>query len=160
MILTCTACGASGIVKRFQRITPFCWKHYLQMRRHGRTLARTKFDPNEFIDHGEFVEIILYQGNGEVEAVASTFVDRSQWPGVRQHKWHVAKRAKGGTKYAESIIDGRNTLLHHFIVGKRDGLEVDHVDGNGLNNRKNNLQFLTHRENVQKYFVSRRTHSI
>jgi HNH endonuclease len=47
-------------------------------------------------------------------------------------------------------------LLHHFIVGKKDGLEVDHRDGNGLNDRKSNLRHVTHIKNIlnRKYKLS------
>jgi len=37
--------------------------------------------------------------------------------------------------------------MHSFIMGSRDGLEIDHVNGNGLDNRKFNLRFCTRSQN-------------
>lgn len=148
-ILTCKICKSTESVKRFQSRVPLCWKHYLQMRRHGRILKRTKFEPNEFVDYGNYIEIILYAGNGEAKEVARAVIDKSQFSRVKKHKWHLAKRSKDGAQYVEtSIGKGKGLFLHHFILGKRPGFEVDHGDGDGLNNRKGNLRFVTHKQNM------------
>ena len=39
------------------------------------------------------------------------------------------------------------TYLHRFLMDAPDGMQVDHVDGNGLNNCRSNLRLCTHREN-------------
>jgi hypothetical protein len=39
-------------------------------------------------------------------------------------------------------------LLHHIIIGKPPkGFEVDHKDGDGLNNQRDNLRIVTNRKN-------------
>jgi hypothetical protein len=44
--------------------------------------------------------------------------------------------------------------LHHCIVGfPIDGRDVDHRDGNTRNNRRGNLQYLTHAANIAKSFA-------
>jgi hypothetical protein len=41
-------------------------------------------------------------------------------------------------------------FLHHAVIGyPLNGLQVDHIDGNGLNNRRENLRIVTHRQNHQ-----------
>lgn len=42
---------------------------------------------------------------------------------------------------------GLRFLMHRLILGAPEGVEVDHVDGDGLNNRRHNLRLATRREN-------------
>lgn len=40
--------------------------------------------------------------------------------------------------------------LHRVILGAVKGQIVDHIDGNGLNNTRENLRFVTHCQNIRK----------
>lgn len=44
--------------------------------------------------------------------------------------------------------------MHEEILGKREGYEIDHINGDGLDNRKSNLRHLTHAQNIRN-----RTHT-
>lgn len=59
-------------------------------------------------------------------------------------KWTIIK--KGKTKYATAkiIVDGevKNVYMHRLILGSPDGV-VDHVDRNGLHNRRMNLRVVS-----------------
>ena len=49
---------------------------------------------------------------------------------------------KKGGKYLQ-----KNIKMHRFIIDAPDGFEVDHRDGNKLNNQKENLRICTHSQN-------------
>jgi hypothetical protein len=39
--------------------------------------------------------------------------------------------------------------MHVAILGKRDGMEIDHIDLDGLNNQRSNLRHCTHAKNMK-----------
>jgi hypothetical protein len=74
---------------------------------------------------------------------------------VKKYKWRVYKTK---TKYKEqyyAITDvkqpnGKNTTLymHRLIMNVSKGSVVDHINRNGLDNRKKNLKITSQKENV------------
>ncbi len=46
--------------------------------------------------------------------------------------------------------DGSVVYLHRFILGAPHGVIVDHIDGNPLNNTRENLQFSTQSRNIMR----------
>lgn len=77
-------------------------------------------------------------------------IDDADVSTVSKWKWQ-AKRSRN-TWYAlrTGWSNGHKTcvLMHHVVFG-RDGLLIDHVDGNGLNNTRDNLRSATNRQNCQ-----------
>ena len=75
-----------------------------------------------------------------------SLIDVSSIDLLKKSKWSV--HTNNGKKYArQTSLYGRR-FMHHVIMGKKEGLEVDHINGDGLDNRKSNLRFCTHRENL------------
>jgi len=75
------------------------------------------------------------------------------------NKWH--KLTVGNCNYAATYIvlpDGsrKQELMHRIILKPFKGWEVDHIDGNGLNNQRGNLRICKHRNNQ----MNRRKHII
>ncbi len=63
--------------------------------------------------------------------------------------WYAAKDEN--TFYANTSVRLNNKLIilrmHRFLLNLKSGEQVDHRDGNGLNNQKANLRICTHSQN-------------
>jgi hypothetical protein len=79
-----------------------------------------------------------------------TIVDEADYDWLNQWNWHVttnrhhAYAARWITPITNPKIGQR---MHRIITGVPVGLEVDHIDGDGLNNRRDNLRICTKNEN-------------
>lgn len=91
-------------------------------------------------------EISLSQGQFAV-------VDDDLYKELSKYKWYATKKKL--TYYAErhvQIFESKryHIKMHHAVIGKPPkGFVTDHKDGNGLNNKKCNLRFITVRQNSQ-----------
>lgn len=76
-------------------------------------------------------------------------VDDEDYEYLNQFKWYALKNHR--TYYAQRVIQNnyikRTLKMHRVIMDTPCGLEVDHIDGDGLNNQKCNLRNCTFAEN-------------
>jgi hypothetical protein len=91
-----------------------------------------------------------------------TFVDDADYESVSRFKWYAkasASKLKSGavvyTVYAQRGRGTRVQSLHRFLTGAPAGVEIDHLDGNGLNNQRCNLRACDHRHNLANRGVQR-----
>ena len=77
-----------------------------------------------------------------------TLVDDSDYSFLSQYNWTFTDCGRG---YALRTLtqDGKrlHQLIHRLIMAAPSDLEVDHKDGDSLNNRRNNLRICTHKNN-------------
>lgn len=80
----------------------------------------------------------------ELSADLKARVDREDFARVSAFKWSTASK-----RYARRSVNGRHVYLHRFIVSAPKGLDVDHINGDTLDNRRSNLRVCTRRQNLQ-----------
>lgn len=74
----------------------------------------------------------------------SATIDANDLSIVSKHKWS-AMVTRNGCVYAATHIDGRTVLMHSLLKPSKG--VVDHIDGDGLNNRQSNIRIATYSEN-------------
>jgi len=79
---------------------------------------------------------------------AVAIIDDEDFELVSPYRWYLM-----GTSPNSDYVIGRRRkhqeqiLMHRLIMNAPDHLEVDHIDHNGLNNRRSNLRLVTRRQN-------------
>jgi len=107
------------------------------------------------------MEIVLHS-KGEDYTV---LIDEEDFHKVSEHTWHINHNKH--TNYCRSsdiYINGKRTkiLLHRFLLNleKADKRMINHIDGNGLNNKKSNLEICDAMYNQQSINTKRNFGSI
>lgn len=76
-------------------------------------------------------------------------VDDEDYGELSKYKWYFTKDGRA----VRSVKSNHNTwtpmYMHIQIVGKIEGLVIDHINGNPLDNRRNNLRHVTKTQNAQ-----------
>jgi hypothetical protein len=72
-------------------------------------------------------------------------VDAADYDWLNSHKWSVNQRTRG--VYACCQIKGEKIYMHRLITNPPAGKVVDHIDRNGLNNRRSNLRICSIADN-------------
>lgn len=98
----------------------------------------------------DHIEIkVNYQGESLI-----TKVDIESFEKINQYKWYASNNAaKDKTLYVYSCINSKVTSLHRFITKEKYKI-VDHINGDGLDNRKANLRDGSGRTNQNNRILS------
>lgn len=81
----------------------------------------------------------------------TSIIDAVDAPLVKDHNWCALVGANNIYGMRTVLENGRTKtiLLHRVIMSADKGIHIDHIDGDGLNNRRSNLRFATPSQNMQ-----------
>lgn len=130
----------------------FCPKHYARLRLHGNpsikllTGARRDRKNDSYIKDGVgYIDL----GKGRY-----ALVDEKNFDSVNRFRWSSIQGRY--TYYASGVLsavrggNGKHSTMHRLILGRApDGMEIDHRNGLGYDNRESNLRFVTIGQNMQ-----------
>ena len=96
---------------------------------------------NEAYLEGDLVFITISQGKIAI-------VDYADWNKVKLKRWSAAQTNKNRYSCYVACNEGKKKLhLHAYLLNPPDGLIVDHINGDGLNNSRKNLRLATYSQN-------------
>lgn len=72
-------------------------------------------------------------------------IDIDDYERIKDYCWYVNKDGK-----VQTSMNGKTVGLHRFVMNLHDNnYEVDHINHDRTDNRKNNLRIVTHEENMK-----------
>ena len=74
----------------------------------------------------------------------SVLIDEADLPLVQRYSWRIKFSKDGGRKYAQGPS---GYFMHRMILNAPRGAQVDHINGNSLDNRRANLRLCTAQQN-------------
>lgn len=158
----CAACGITADYRKIIHVTLpsgdksyLCSKHVSQVRKYGKVMdhnQRTVFEPNEIREFGDYCEIDTYDQFGNV---TYTFkFSPCDLEIAKSRKWQLSMKDKGIKPY----LNNKDTDYFHRVILKdelKPGLEVDHINGDSADNRRENLRIINKHENQQNLKIPR-----
>ncbi len=79
-------------------------------------------------------------------------VDDEDFAILSRFTWHTTIQG-----YAQCKINGKNMLMHRFILNYNDKKVIDHIDHNKINNQKSNLRIVGQAINTQNVIKKSKT---
>ena len=93
------------------------------------------------VQNMSMTEIQLTQGKiARVDDEDAAILNRYSW---------FAQSGQWKKYYAGAKIRGKLVLMHVFLMKPPSGVEIDHRDGDGLNNQRRNLRICLHIDNTR-----------
>lgn len=129
------------------------------MRTQPITILKTKDEIKEFLTKMGAKEHFKHKGFYATPDNKVIAIKKNQYNNYSVYEVYGAVRKDG---YVILYIDGTTITKHRFVMecfnGKKpNGLEIDHVNSNKQDNTLSNLMYVTHAENMRKFWREHRS---
>jgi hypothetical protein len=101
-------------------------------------------------------EIELSQGKVAIvdDEDYDKLIAMGKWYAKRDgQRWYATRNTENS-----KIVTRKTVRMHRIILDVTNGMEVDHINGNGLDNRKTNIRICTRRQNMWNRNVYRNSY--
>lgn len=98
----------------------------------------------KFVDHGKYIELILtgYKHNGHI------LFDCDDFEMVKSHQWTINEHGYAICRPTPEVKNRKTLWMHRHLMKYNGEKDIDHINGNKLDNRKENLRICTRAENL------------
>lgn len=95
-------------------------------------------------------DVIAYWCRTDGNKFFPVFISREDLTKLKAIKGEVwlNKNNKSGNYYAMCLVNGKKTALHRYLTDCPEGMEIDHINGYGLDNTRQNIRVVTHAVNM------------
>jgi len=130
--LNCLRCGISFKIKPYRskdRVAKYC-------------SYKCKNKPRDLIIENNYAFVPLTRNQFAV-------IDLIDFKEISKHNWQARWNPTSKTYYAVTTINNKTVRLHRFILKPFNlKFDIDHLDHNGLNCRRNNLRICSRTQNL------------
>ena len=139
-------CSTDGCAGRLYA-KKMCSKHWLREKK-GMKPYGGGWDKRPAVIEGDIAKIPLGANAKDGYAVVDRYFSH-----LDRHNWHM-----NDSGYAITSINKKHVRMHHLIIGRPPkGMVADHINRVRLDNRKDNLRFVTRQQNSANSSPTRAT---
>lgn len=102
---------------------------------------------NDYKINGDTVDVYVKRNSGETLVIKIDTSDMELAHEIHKGSWGVNERPH--SFYVVGYHKSKPFYMHRYLMGAKTHEEVDHINGDGLDNRRSNLRLVTREENSQ-----------
>lgn len=142
----CCICGQYHVIRKGGNY--YCNRHYQSMIRYGHPYGKKRKRTCQYVVDGNLLTITTAKGQ-------NIYADAEDLEKLSRYSWCIS--AKG---YAVASINNHVKKMHQYLIDIPDGMVVDHINRNKLDNRRTNLRICTAKENGRNISSKNKVHGI